>query len=263
MTFTDQMNRQIELEQAPQRIVSLVPSQTELLWHLGLREELVGITKFCIHPEEMFRSKPRVGGTKKLSFEKIKDLQPDLIIGNKEENEQQQIEELMKTYPVWMSDITTLEQSLDMIRRVGELVGKKEQALQLAGEIENRFDAFKREKQTGKTYRTAYFIWNNPYMVAGHSTFINEMLKLCGFENVFADKDSRYPEIAVEELVKKNPELVLLSSEPYPFNEKYIGEFRLLFPNAQVKIVDGEVFSWYGSRLLQAPGYFLKLLQEL
>src|ERR1700741_1030662 len=122
MRFTDQMNREIELKGSPKRIISLVPSQTELLWHLGLREELVGITKFCVHPEEMFHTKPRVGGTKKFDLKKIAELKPDLIIGNKEENEQVQIEELMKQYPVWMSDITNLDQALDMISRVGALV---------------------------------------------------------------------------------------------------------------------------------------------
>src|SRR4051812_11307667 len=120
--FTDQMGNAVELEGPPSRIVSLVPSQTELLFYLGLDKEVAGITKFCIHPAEMFHSKPRVGGTKKYDFEKIRQLAPDLIIGNKEENEQKQVEELQKLYPVWMSDIRNLADALQMIRSVGELV---------------------------------------------------------------------------------------------------------------------------------------------
>jgi ABC-type Fe3+-hydroxamate transport system substrate-binding protein len=263
MQITDQMKRTIEVPHYPQRIVSLVPSQTELLWYLGLRNELVGITKFCIHPDEMFRSKPRVGGTKKINFDKIKELRPDLIIGNKEENEQGQIEELMKDYPVWMSEIASLEQATDMISRVGELVAKKDAADSLSAEIKKRFLEFNQEKKVQKTFRTGYFIWNDPYMVAGHNTFINEMLKLCGFINVFADRDSRYPEISAEEIIKAKPGLILLSSEPYPFKEKHIAEFKKLLPSAIIKVVDGEIFSWYGNRLLDAPRYFLELIDAI
>src|ERR1700722_20147309 len=102
--FTDQMGRTISVEWPVKRIISLVPSQTELLYSLGLADEVIGITKFCVHPKEWFHSKTRVGGTKKLDFEKIAALKPDLIIGNKEENEEVQIKQLMQDYPVWMSD---------------------------------------------------------------------------------------------------------------------------------------------------------------
>ena len=129
MLIADQMHRKIHLPRFPlRRIISLVPSQTELLYDLGLEEEVVGITKFCVHPPEWFQSKARVGGTKTIHFEKIKALQPDLIIGNKEENEREQIEALAECFPVWMSDIATLEDALDMMLRVGALVDRPEQA---------------------------------------------------------------------------------------------------------------------------------------
>lgn len=273
MLFTDQLNRKINLPSKPQRIISLVPSQTELLYDLGLCDEVVGITKFCVHPEEWFRSKTRVGGTKKYDFEKIKALNPDLIIGNKEENEKEQIEELMKNYNVWMSDIYTLKDAYDMIIRIGTLVGKQQEATNLKLRIESEFvplrrgqgedfsDAHSLLRSPDSQLRTAYFIWNKPYMVAGNNTFINEMLKVCVFKNVF--EQERYPEITAEQIAKANPEIILLSSEPYPFKEKHIKEFKVICPNAKVLIVDGEIFSWYGSRLLQAPAYFKQLIESI
>lgn len=259
--YTDQLNRKIELSSTPKRIISLVPSQTELLYDLGLRDEVVGITKFCVHPEEWFRSKIRVGGTKKFDFEKIKALQPDLIIGNKEENNQEQIEELMKHYTVWMSDIYTLKDAYDMITRVGILVGKQQEATNLKLKIESEFYTLNFRNNTSEIRNVSYFIWNNPYMVAGNNTFINEMLKVCGFKNVF--EQERYPEITAEQLAKANSELILLSSEPYPFKEKHIQEFKAICPDAKILIVDGEIFSWYGSRLLKAPAYFKQLIEEV
>ncbi len=264
MKFTDQLNRKLELSSAPKRIISLVPSQTELLYDLGLREEVVGITKFCVHPGEWFHSKTRVGGTKKYDFEKIKALQPDLIIGNKEENEKEQIEELMKEYPVWMSDIYTLKDACDMIMRIGTMVGKITEATNLKLEIESKFNRFQLPAQRSEGLQSvAYFIWRRPYMTAGHDTFINDMLQRCGFQNVFTGYDSRYPEVTNETIIAAAPEVILLSSEPYPFKEKHVEEFRALLPNAKILIVDGEMFSWYGSRLLEAPEYFAKVTNSL
>jgi ABC-type Fe3+-hydroxamate transport system substrate-binding protein len=260
--FTDQLNRTINLTDTPKKIISLVPSQTELLYDLGLHNEVIGITKFCIHPTEWFRTKPRVGGTKKYDFEKIKNLNPDLIIGNKEENEQVQIETLMKNYNVWMSDIYTLKDALDMIIRLGTLVGKAEEATFLKLKIESEFKKCEIIKPNS-TLKAAYLIWKNPYMVAGKNTFITEMLHYCGFNNVF-DKEEfiRYPQITIEQLKHTQPDVIFLSSEPYPFNEKHIAEFKTSCKNTKVILVDGELFSWYGSRLLQAPAYFLKLLNQ-
>ncbi|HOY05068.1 MAG TPA: cobalamin-binding protein [Saprospiraceae bacterium] len=244
----------------PRRIVSLVPSQTELLAYLGLQEEVVGITKFCVHPAEWFQNKQRVGGTKTVNFEKTAALQPDLILANKEENERTQIEELQKHFPVWISDILTLEDALDMIRQVGGMTGKTEPAQALAVEIVRRFEGLK--KEPFKTVRAAYLIWRKPYMVAARNTFVDEMMQWAGFVNVFAGLQ-RYPEISADALVAAAPEVVLLSSEPYPFAEKHLHAIRELCPAASVLLVDGEMFSWYGSRLLQAPAYFQALRQRV
>jgi len=258
--FIDQMGNDIRLEKIPKRIISLVPSQTELLFDLGLRDEVVGITKFCIHPEEWFKTKQRVGGTKKINFDKIKELNPDLIIGNKEENEKEQILEVMKHYPVWMSDIKTLDDALKMIINVGELVNKKQKSEELVRKIKIEFEKLNNQQQTTKS--VAYLIWKNPYMTIGSDTFINHMLHLLGLKNVFA-KIKRYPEIIADELIQANPDLIFLSSEPYPFKDKHVEEFKTICPKAEVKIVGGEMFSWYGSRLLYAPNYFTELLKQL
>lgn len=260
MIFTDQMGRTIKLPHPPRRIISLVPSQTELLFDLGLDKEVVGITKFCVHPKEMWKSKPRVGGTKKYHFDKIEALQPDLIIGNKEENEKEQIEELTKKYPVWMSDILTLEDAFKMIESLGTIVQKKEKAESLTQRLRQAFNS--EVTIQNKKVTAAYFIWREPWMIAASGTFIDEMLKVAGFENVFPDK-TRYPEITLGELSKANPDVVLLSSEPYPFKEKHIAEIKEQCQSTVVKLVDGEIFSWYGSRMLKATTYFDKLRNEL
>lgn len=263
MKFTDQLQREIELPKTPGRIISLVPSQTELLYDLGLDKEVIAITKFCIHPMDWFRTKERIGGTKMLQLDKIASLKPDLIIGNKEENEKSQVTELMRTENVWMSDIKTLGDACEMIMRVGEVTGKKEKAQEIANEIEKRFSAF-REKIKAAPHKTvAYFIWKNPWMAAGNETFINHMLGICGFKNVFAKTKSRYPEVTLQELAAEQPEIILLSSEPYPFREKHIHELQEACPDSKIILADGELFSWYGSRLLKSPGYFSELLASL
>ncbi|MDO8365950.1 MAG: helical backbone metal receptor, partial [Saprospiraceae bacterium] len=230
-------------------------------------QEIVGITKYCIHPTAWFQTKKRVGGTKTLDFQKIEALEPDLIIGNKEENEQSQIEYLIPKYPVWMSDIYTLQDALDMMRKLGEVTGKTEKSNSIVTEIEQRFihhSSFPIHHSSFiiHHYKTAYLIWRKPFMAAGSGTFIDDMLQRAGFDNVFSNL-SRYPEISFDQLASARPEIILLSSEPYPFKEKHLAELQEICPAALIQLVDGELFSWYGSRLLQAPNYFAELRGRL
>ncbi|CAN5252161.1 helical backbone metal receptor [soil metagenome] len=259
MQFTDQLNREIILEHFPNRIISLVPSQTELLADLGLEKEVIAITKFCIHPESWFHSKERIGGTKMLDIEKIKSLKPDLIIANKEENEQAQIEELMKTENVWISDIKNLDDALEMIRGIGEITGKKEKADFISSKIKIHFESFYAQMKDVSEKSVAYFIWKNPWMVAGKETFIDQMLTSCKLKNIFADRNERYPEVTINELGEKKPDVILLSSEPYPFSEKHSHLLKDVCTDSKIILVDGEMFSWYGSRLLKSPEYFFSL----
>ncbi|HNA01267.1 MAG TPA: helical backbone metal receptor [Ferruginibacter sp.] len=252
------------LPYTPRRIISLVPSQTELLYRLGLETETVGITKFCIHPDTWYRQKTRVGGTKSLKPEIIRQLNPDLIIANKEENVQEQVETLARDYPVWVTDVNNLEDALQMIHDIGALTGKTGEASVLISAIQKEFDQLQTTNLKPQTSnpppRTAYLIWQDPCMTAGGDTFIHDMLTRCGFENCFAGK-KRYPETTIAELQALDPGLLLLSSEPFPFKQKHADEFGRLLPGCRVMLVNGEYFSWYGSRLLDAPAYF-KTLRE-
>lgn len=248
----DQLGNELVVQFPPMRIISLVPSQTELLADLGLQNEVVGITKFCIHPPG-WQSKKKIGGTKNFNFEVIEQLKPDLIIGNKEENYRTGIETLQQKYPVWMSDITTLSDAVAMIKALGALTDRSQAAEDIANRIEKGFASVRQFE----FQRVLYLIWKKPWMAAGPNTFIHHMLSAIGLKNVVTGP--RYPEVQDSEFEKLDPEIILLSSEPYPFKESHIDELSKLCPNAKILLVDGEMFSWYGSRLLKAPAYFDRL----
>lgn len=256
--FTDQLGNIIQLKGTPKRIVSLVPSQTELLFHLGLGERVVGITKFCIHPEEWFHSKTRVGGPKKLKIEKIIELQPDLIIGNKEENTKEEVEALQKIAPVWISDVFNLDDALTMITTISEMCDKRIEGETIVRHIKSSFEEL---VPLETKLKAAYFIWKNPYMVVGGGTFINHILtEQLGFENVLGSVE-RYPVLNMNNL--PDVDYIFLSTEPYPFSKKYIPEVQAIFPHAKIMVVDGEYFTWYGSRLIAAPAYFKSLFERM
>jgi ABC-type Fe3+-hydroxamate transport system substrate-binding protein len=253
--FTDQTGREIELHGIPRRIISLVPSQTELLYDLGLDEKVAGITRFCVHPAHWFRNKTRIGGTKQLHIDKIRQLKPDLILANKEENLQEEVEDLARDIPVWVSDVGNLEDAFEMILGIGIMTAKEAEAEKINTRIRSGFSML----YTGpRKPRTAYLIWREPYMTIGGDTFIHDMVHRAGFENIFGQQ-SRYPEMDLPGLREKDCELVLLSSEPYPFRQKHVEEIGSQLPGIKILLVDGEMFSWYGSRLIKAPAYFSEL----
>lgn len=260
LTFTDQMNRPVPLDAPPQRIVSLVPSQTELLYDLGLDEQVVGITKFCVHPKRWFRTKQRIGGTKQVHLDRMAQLQPDLIIGNKEENTREDITALAGQWPVWMSDIYHLSDALDMIRKLGQVCDRTSRAHELAGQIQAAFRQI--PTPSSPRPRVLYLIWRKPYMAVAKNTFIDDMLTQAGFSNALSDQE-RYPELTEQDIHTIAPDCVFLSSEPYPFRQKHLNELQALCPQAALHLVDGELFSWYGSRLLRAPAYFRQLRQAV
>ena len=261
-SFTDQMRKEITINFPPKRIISIVPSQTELLFDLGLDLEIIGLTKFCVHPIEKFAERTKVGGTKKLQIDLIRALKPDLIIGNKEENAQSDIEELAIDFPVWMSDIFTLEDALETITQIGALVDREPEAGYLNHLITAGFrDLQSLALQNKIDKKVAYLIWRKPFMAAGKNTFINHILSLNGMSNVITE--DRYPEITLEELRTLNCDLILLSSEPYPFGSKHIDEIQAAVPDVRIMLVEGEMFSWYGSRLVKAVQYFFEFQKEL
>lgn len=251
MLVRDQLNRELSLDTTPKRIISIVPSQTELLYDLGLKTSLVGLTKFCVHPAHLRKEIQVVGGTKNVNFDVIKTLRPDIIIANKEENTREIVEGLEEIAPVWVSDISSIDQSLEMIASLGELFSVSKKAESLIASISSEREQFESEINSISVKKVAYLIWKDPFMAAGCDTFINELLTINKFENII--KESRYPELNIDKL--KETDLILLSSEPFPFKQKHVETIHEL-TGVPVKLVDGEYFSWYGSRLKNAFHYF-------
>ncbi len=257
MQVTDQLQRIVTIPENPKRIVSLVPSQTELLCTLGLENNIAGITKFCVHPEHVFRSKTKVGGTKNIDHEKIDSLSPDLIIANKEENQADDIKLLEKKFPVWVSDVKDLDSAVEMIRSVGRVTGNKKDSEFLAENILTEFTKVK------KSYalKVIYLIWNNPFMTIGNDTFIHDIITRCGWTNVF-EHTHRYPVVSDEDIRRTGADIIFLSSEPFPFTQKHAAEISEKFQMPAI-VVDGEYFSWYGSRLAGSPDYLNKLIPSI
>lgn len=244
------------------RIISLVPSQTELLYDLGLEASIVGITKFCVHPIHLLKTKTIVGGTKQIHIQKIKALQPDIILCNKEENTKDIVVACEAICMVHVSDIVTIKDCVDMILQYGEMFYKENEASKICEAIQKKVNEFQSYIKDKPTLKVAYFIWRNPWMVAGNNTFINYLLQLNKLDNVFKNLE-RYPEIEFNKLLINQPEVILLSSEPYPFKQEHVLEMVNTIQNTKAILVDGEYFSWYGSRLVKAFDYFKKLRNRL
>ncbi|WP_379964745.1 ABC transporter substrate-binding protein [Epilithonimonas sp. UC225_85] len=239
------------------KVISLVPSITETLFDLGLSsDEIIGRTKFCIHPKELVKTVEIIGGTKNLNIDKIRSLKPDLIIANKEENVKEQVEELMKDFKVLVTNVETLEDNYYLIKQLGHILGKEEKAQFFNLKTYEAFDIPKPENKL----KVAYLIWKDPYMTVGGDTFISRILEELGFQNLFKDQ-KRYPEVQLEDLRAAN--LIFLSSEPFPFKEKHIAGIQDICIDQKIMIVDGEAFSWYGSHLAKCGEYYQELLKKI
>lgn len=238
------------------KVISLVPSITEALFDLGLTEnEVIGRTKFCVHPAEKVKNIEIIGGTKNLNTDKIKSLQPDLIIANKEENVKEQVEELMKDFKVIVNNTETIEDNYYLLKNLGLIFNKEEKAQVFNLKIYEIFN----QVQLKSKVKAAYLIWKNPYMTVGSDTFIHHVLSEIGFENIFKNK-TRYPEIEIADL--NEADVIMLSSEPFPFKEKHILELKETYPDKKIIIVDGEAFSWYGTHIAKCENYFKNLIDE-
>lgn len=260
--YIDQMKRSVKIDGHPQKIVSLVPSQTELLFDLGVGTRVAGVTHFCVHPDNQVKDKQKVGGTKRVRLKKIDEISPDLIIGNKEENTKKDIEQLEKHYPVWLSDVNTLNDVHSLFIQLGNILNCSDKAESFSKLLSQNMQQIQGLFGKAKQPTVAYLIWNKPMMVAASDTFINTMLNHLGLKNRYEDS-SRYPEITMEELEQEPLDFIFLSSEPFPFTSKHVDYFSAKFPNTKVELVDGELFSWYGTRLLQAEAYFKRLAIKL
>lgn len=258
LCINDQIGNELNFEKYPLRIVSLVPSQSELLWDLNLNNEIVGVTKFCIHPKELRAQKTIVGGTKNLKCKCILDLNPDLIIGNLEENTKEEIEFLQNRIPTYISDVVDIKSAIQMISDLGKICNRAIESQKIIQQIQSDY---REDKPKLPLKKALYLIWNEPLMSIGGDTFISKMMPYAGYENVMKNYN-RYPVITDDEIKKLQMDEILLSSEPYPFAEKHLGEFQERFPKTKIRLVNGEFFSWYGSRLLKSKDYFNQLCDE-
>jgi ABC-type Fe3+-hydroxamate transport system substrate-binding protein len=247
----DQIGSLLTFKQAPLRIVSLVPSISELLWDLELENELVGVTKFCIHPVNLRKEKITVGGTKNVKISRVLELQPDLVIANLEENTKQEIEELQQQVPTFVSDISTIDDMIAFIQLIGNLCNRQSATTEVIRKLSNTIAELPKKEEKKSAI---YLIWNKPFMSIGGDTFISHMMEKVGYVNCL-QQEERYPVLTADDIRKIAPEELLLSSEPYPFNEKHRDQLQEQFPNIKVKCVDGEAFSWYGSRLYKVKDY--------
>lgn len=239
------------------KVVSLVPSITEALFDLGLTEnEIVGRTKFCIHPSEKVKNVEIIGGTKNINPDKIRSLKPDLILANKEENVKEQVESLMNDFKVVVSNTETIEDNYYLLKNLGLLFNKEEKAQMYNLKIYEILN----QTKIKSTIKVAYLIWKNPYMTVGSDTFIHHILTEIGFENIFKNQ-TRYPEIEAKDLAEAD--VIMLSSEPFPFKEKHILELKEFYPEKKIMIVDGEAFSWYGTHIAKCGNYFKQLVSEV
>lgn len=258
--FRDQIGRRTEVPDEIRSIVSLVPSQTELICDLGCEEALTGITSFCVHPNHVYRSRRRVGGTKNFDSARIAALRPDLIVCNKEENPKAPTEALAEQWPVWVSDVSDFPSAAEMIEMLGAVLGKQAEASAITEAIAHGRRLRSPFRKKKRKPSVLYMIWKDPYMAAGTDTFISAALEEIGAENVLARRGAgglRYPRIDEDDLAELNPDFIFLSSEPYPFKEKHAAEFARYCKRGALT-VNGEVFSWYGSRIMKSEDDLLR-----
>lgn len=281
MTIRDHLGREVPLDRAPQRIVSLCPSQTETLVDLGAGERLVGRTKFCIHPEAIVKDIPEIGGTKQVRMADLDALAPDLILAEMEEQTPELVAELEENYPVFVTRVENIPDALTMIRDVGALLDGAFAHLSTAQLPQKPIPADRPALKTAQTLATeidrslqaiaplaqpmscVYLIWENPVMGVGANTYINSVLSYMGLVNGLLTHEGRYPTLSHAEIKTLSPSVLMLSSEPFPYKTKHLEVYQALLPQTQVMCVDGEMFSWYGTRMQKAAAYLAQLANKL
>lgn len=251
MKIQDHLGRTVSISRKPRRIISFVPAITETMYHLGLDEEIVGRTRFCKFPKDKVKNAIDIGGTKDMKLERIQALKPDVIIAEKEENTKEMVETLEKHFPVFVFEVQHYEDIFRMLQDLGRLTDREAQAAELTAQIQT---AFQNVSPKGEA-RISYVIWQRPYMVVGKDTYINSILEELGFQNPFIEKEGRYPEVTIEDFKEANLDEIFLATEPFPFRDKHVEEFRKLIPGVKVTIIDGEMF-WYGVKMIEAAKYF-------
>jgi ABC-type Fe3+-hydroxamate transport system substrate-binding protein len=233
------------------RIVSLVPSLTHMLCDVGLRSDIAGCTKFCVVPPGLQHTARLVGGTKDPDIAAIRSLAPTHILVNTEENKPEHIEVSQQIAPTFVSYPKDPHDVPAMIRRAGEFLGANESVDAAATAVERELTAIGDAPKVKR--RFLYLIWREPYMVAGHDTYISAMLNLLGWENVAPPTD-RYPTVTVDGMAMLKPDVLLCSSEPYPFRKRDVLRMTEAWPGRQPEFLktDGQLCSWYGTMTVEA-----------
>ncbi len=259
ISVIDQIGNEIKLPLSPTRIVSIVPSLSETLEDIGLIDSIVGVTKFCIHPR-LLRSKATIiGGTKNPQIQKIIELKPDIVFANKEENNLTDVALLAAHVPIYVTDIKTIKDTLSWLSDLKTIFSAKDQVIQRWIHKIQKIDQSISKNSISKVL---YLIWRDPFMSVGRDTFIHHMMAHYGFQNLL-EKKERYPVLSSLEIREMNPSFIFLSSEPYPFKEMHIAELQQMLPNTRIILVDGELFSWYGTRLIKSHEYLCQLVKQL
>jgi ABC-type Fe3+-hydroxamate transport system substrate-binding protein len=248
----------LALGRPPRRIVSLIPSITETLCHLGLADVLVGVTVYCVEPRAMVRGKTRIGGEKDPDLDAIRALAPDLVVANIEENVRGHIETLRAWgIPVWVTYPRTVTEGLAMIRELGEVTGAGARAGALLAELEPLYARVREAGAGRRPVRVFYPIWRGPWMTIGQDTYIHDLLAVCGAANVFADAPERYPTLALEDMAARRPEVIILPDEPFRFRRAHLADFAPYADvpavrEGRIHLMDGKIFSWHGPRVGEA-----------
>jgi len=244
-----------------QKLVSLCPSITETLVDFGLEEALVGITKFCIHPEDVVSGLNKVGGTKDPDLSAISNLDPDLIFMNAEENRKEDYEELNQEFMVDVSEPRVVEEVPALLRHFGKQTNRAKKAEQRAEELEEEIEALKSEAQDSH-FSYAYFIWRKPWMVVGADTYVSDLFSLAGGQNVFEQSSDRYPTIKLEDLKTLKPQYVFLADEPFPFQSQHLSEIREVAPESKAQLISGDDCCWHGVRSIRGVQGLRRFLKK-
>lgn len=250
------------------RIVSLVPSVTELLFALGLGQNVVGRTAFCVHPADGLAAVTSVGGTKKVNVNRLLGLDPTHVIVNVDENPKALADDLAErgldmvvTHPI------AVEDNVSLYRLIGGVFGAETAAEDLVARFEAALDAARAAARDLPARNVLYLIWKEPWMTVSADTYISRLLAVANWKTVAPgggdDPATRYPELELSDECLERDDLVLMSSEPYAFSAADAADFAAAFPahGDKVRLVDGQKLSWYGSRAIDGLAYLTDLAQ--
>jgi ABC-type Fe3+-hydroxamate transport system substrate-binding protein len=288
-TFVDALGRAVPIRHAPQRLVSLVPSITEVLFNFGRGQQVVGITDYCTEPAAAVATKTKIGGTKNPDIAAILALRSDLVFAVAEENRRQDVEQLAAAgVSVYVFAPRTVRDGIDLLWRVADLLDCRSEVTGQMQAIEQDYAETIALVERHQRVRVFCPIWKDPYMTINEDTYVHDVLWVCGGDNIFAhrqrrfplaadlgqqpettserstERDRRYPRITLEEMAALRPEVVLLPDEPYLFSQADMADFRP-FPevpavrDGRIFLIDGKMVSWYGPRI----GHSLRTLRAL